>query len=123
MTNFLNNIVRSAASFLTACHWNNAVRAEFITAVHNINPCFDFAMAYFGKIFNNISLFRPNLNNFRFTKHGLFNQLRESMNIMRSENQIHMLMLLHNSIYNELFLRHTAAYTKNQSPFFQFKRF
>src|SRR5690625_2352782 len=121
MPNFLNNIIRFAAPFLTTCHWDDTICAEFITAIHNINPRFDFTMAHFRKVFNNISLFRPNLNNFCFTKHRLFNQLGQSMNIMRPENQIYMLMLLHNSIYNGLFLGHTATYTKNQVRIFQFK--
>jgi tRNA A37 methylthiotransferase MiaB len=31
---------------------------EFITAIHNVNPCFCTAFTYFRKIFNDVAFFR-----------------------------------------------------------------
>jgi hypothetical protein len=41
------------------------VGTEFITAIHNVNPCFCTAFTYFRKIFNDVAFFRPNFDRSR----------------------------------------------------------
>ncbi|MNJ47426.1 hypothetical protein D3C77_425840 [compost metagenome] len=103
ITNFGNNILRTAAALLAACKRNDAIRAKFITAVHNVNPS-AHAFPLLRQVLDNVSFFGPYFDYHLFAEQRFLDQMRQTMNIMSTKNHIYEPVLLQNTVNDTFFL-------------------
>ena len=103
------------AALLPAAHIrHNAVRAEIVAAVHHGHPRACVAVAAHRQAFNDLFRFMPAQKNALRVGHGGVHHLRQSVDDVRAEHDVHKRERRLNALRHALLFHHAAAYGNEQ---------
>ena len=113
---FLYDIFMAAGALLAAGIGNDAVGAELVAAVHDIDIAFAGAGAFDRQIFDDPALFRKHFHDSFLRYRHLIQKVRQTVDVVGAEDQIDLAVAVDHSSDDRFLLGHTAA--ENDDPVF-----